>query len=195
MVMEYVNRKGDTYYLQQGKTKTGKPKYYFGRRLTAVPLDAIPKGYEVHESPENGQVQVRRTRVTEISPMERRLVEEAVVRLAGLKHVIVDIDEYDALVIYLPDTEDEPLESSDEMPWLSAGAIEKLRDRLARRAYYHKMMRFELLDDDERLYSVQRWCFRGSIDNWVFLEGPASLERLVEQFAPHLGKESFFELM
>ncbi len=195
MVMEYVNRKGDTYYLQQGKTKTGKPKYYFGRRLTAVPLDAMPKGYEVHESPENGQVHARRARVTEISPMERRLVEEAVARLAGLKHVIVDIDEYDALVIYLPDTEDEPLESLDEMPWLSAGAIEKLRDRLARRAYYHKMMRFELLDDDERLYSVQRWCFRGSIDNWVFLEGPAALERLVEQFAPHLGKESFFELM
>ncbi len=194
MVMEYVNRKGDTYYLQQGKTKTGKPKYYFGRRLSAAPLDAMPEGYEVHESPENAQVHARKTRATEVSSMERRLVEEAVARLAGLKHVIVNI-EHDALVVYLPDTEDEPLERLDEMPWFSAGAIGKLRDRQARRAYYQKMMRFELLDDDERLYSVQRWCFRGSIDNWVFLAGPAPLERLVEQFAPHLGKESFFELI
>ena len=194
MVMEYVNRKGDTYYLQQGKTKTGKPKYYFGRRLSAVPLDAMPEGYEVHESPENGQVHARRARVTEISPMERRFVEEAVARLAGLKHVIVDTED-DALVVYLPDTGDEPFEGLCEVLRFPTGVIGQLRDGLSLQAHYQKMMRFELLDDDERLYSVQRWCFRGSIDDWVFLEGPAPLERLVEQFAPHLGKESFFELM
>lgn len=194
MAMEYVNRKGDTYYLQQGKTKTGKPKYYFGRRLSAVPLDAMPEGYEVHENPENGQVHARKVRAMEISPMERRLVEEAVARLAGLKHVIVDV-ELDALVVYLPGTEDEPLDRLGELLGIPTGAIGKLRDKMARQAQYQKMLRFELLDSDERSYIAQRWCFLGSIDDWLFLEGPAPLEQLVEQFAPHLGKESFFELM
>lgn len=194
MGMEYVNRKGDTYYLQQGKTKTGKPKYYFGRRLTAAPLDAMPEGYEVHESPENGQVHARKARATAISPMERCLVEEAVARLAGLKHVIVDV-ELDALVVYLPGTEDEPLERLGELLGIPTGAIGKLRDKMAQQAQYQKMLRFELLDSDERSYIAQRWCFLGSIDDWLFLEGPAPLEQLVERFAPHLGKESFFELM
>ena len=34
MAFEYVNRKDDRYYLQAGKTPTGKPRYYFGRELT-----------------------------------------------------------------------------------------------------------------------------------------------------------------
>ena len=27
--VQHVNRKGDRYYLHQGRTKTGKPKYFF----------------------------------------------------------------------------------------------------------------------------------------------------------------------
>jgi hypothetical protein len=28
MTIEHVNRRGDRYYVLQGKTKTGKPKFY-----------------------------------------------------------------------------------------------------------------------------------------------------------------------
>ncbi len=192
--MEYVNRKDDTYYLQQGKTKTGKPKYYFGRKVTAVPLDILPAGYEVYESPENAQVYARKVRATAISPMERRLVETQVARIAGLKHLIVDI-EADAIVVYLPSTEDKLLGKFVDSFGLTESRIAEFQDKMAKWAQYDKMMRFELVDEDERLYIAQRWCFRGSIDDWIFLAGPVPLERLVEQFAPHLGKESFFELM
>ncbi len=36
MSIEYVNRRGDKYYLLQGKTKTGKPKYYVSRKPDGV---------------------------------------------------------------------------------------------------------------------------------------------------------------
>jgi len=194
MAMEYVNRKGDTYYLQQGKTKTGKPRYYFGRKLKAAPADALPEGYEVYESPENGQVYARKTVPTEISPMERRTVEEGVATLAGLKHAIVDV-ERNSLVVYLPGTDDEALEGLTDTLRLPQSVIAKLRDELTRRAYYQKMLRFDLVDADERLYVAQRWCFRGSIDDWIFLGGPAPLADLLDKFAKHLGKESFYELI
>jgi hypothetical protein len=37
----YTNRKGRTYYLCQGTTKTGKPRYYFAREPKDELLDEI----------------------------------------------------------------------------------------------------------------------------------------------------------
>ena len=194
MAMEYINRKGDTYYLQQGKTKTGKPKYYFGRRLKAAEADALPEGYEVYESPDTAQVHVRKIPATAISPMERGLVEEAVARLAGIDYAIVDV-EADALVVYLPPTEGESVGELAEVFGMRSGMIEQIRDQMVRWSQYDKMMRFTLVNADERLFSTDRWCFRGSIDDWLPIGGPEPLERALERFVPHLGQESFFELM
>ena len=59
-------------------------------------------------------------------------------------------------------------------------------------------MRFTLIDEDERTFRCQRWCFRGSIDGWIDLwmsGGSGPLADLVERYLPHIGKESFYELM
>ena len=61
-----------------------------------------------------------------------------------------------------------------------------------------KVMRFTLVDETSRSFRVQRWCFRGSIDRWIDLweSGSAGkLSDLVKRFCPHIGQESFFELM
>ena len=34
---------------------------------------------------------------------------------------------------------------------------------------YMKVMRFTLVDEKDRTFRVQRWCFRGSIDRWIDL--------------------------
>jgi len=192
--MEYVNRKGDRYYLQQGRTKTGKPRYYCGRQLKAAPLDAVPEGYEIYEKPENGQVYLRKQRPTEISPLEREQLEQALERFAADVPTIVDVEPR-ALVVYTSGMMDDPLESMASTFGLFESVAGRLRDTMARRAIYQKMMRFELVDADERLYGVQRWCFRGSIDGWITLHvRPAPLMDLVKRFASHLGEESFYEL-
>jgi hypothetical protein len=61
MTATYTNRKGKTYYLHQGKTKLGNPKYFFALRDEGNLVEAIPSGYEVYENP-NGQVFLRRTK-------------------------------------------------------------------------------------------------------------------------------------
>src|ERR1700677_4073365 len=74
--LQYENRRGDLYYLQEGKTSTGKPKYYAARKLTGVPLEALPDGYAIYERPENAQVVVRKVKPSPITEFERRQAED-----------------------------------------------------------------------------------------------------------------------
>ena len=44
MPVTHVNRKRDTYYLHAGKTKTGKPKYWFSKSTEGDLVESIPEG-------------------------------------------------------------------------------------------------------------------------------------------------------
>src|SRR3989441_11655883 len=55
MPITYTNAKGKTYYLHQGTTKTGKPKYYFSMENEGHLAEAITVGFEIYENP-NAQV-------------------------------------------------------------------------------------------------------------------------------------------
>ena len=61
MTMMHTNRKGKTYYLHQGITKKGNPKYFFALRDEGDLVETIPPGYEIYENP-NAQVFLRRIR-------------------------------------------------------------------------------------------------------------------------------------
>ena len=90
--LEHVNRMGQTYYLQEGKTPTGKPKYYVGRKLSGKPLAEMPEGYEIYEKPDTAQVVVRKFKPSSITEFERKQTEDIVRRASGLEHFIVEID-------------------------------------------------------------------------------------------------------
>jgi len=57
------------------------------------------------------------------------------------------------------------------------------------------MMRFLLVDDQHRTFLTQRYCFIGSIDDWIDIGTPGKLATLVKKYVKHLGKESYFDLM
>jgi len=59
---------------------------------------------------------------------------------------------------------------------------------------YLPMMRFILVDAKERIFEVERYCFRGSIDDWIFIGGSCNLKELAEKYCKHLGRMSFYEL-
>lgn len=193
--MQYVNRKGDVYHLHVGKTKTGKPKFFFSCKSEGDLAGSVPDGFEVQESPETAQVTLRRIRPVRVTSFEREMVCEAVRRKAKLEYFIVDAQD-DALTVYLPST-DRALSGSlaEAMGIFSPQRLQQERDLMMRESYYVKMMRFALNDENKRTFSVHRWCFRGSIDNWFFLAGPAPLSRLIDRYVEHLGQESFFELI
>lgn len=197
MVYKHCNRRGDVYLLQAGQTRTGKRRYYFGRKLTGEAVQEVPAGYEVFESPERGQVYLRRRRPTCIAPIEREIVAEGIRRLSNLEHFLVDVED-DCLVVYLPTKRGKEV---DDLVCFLAGPqalqaprFREARDQVIRESRYEKLMRFELLDPQRRLFDVQRWCFRSWCAGWIQLAGPAPLSDLVERYAEHLGEESFYEL-
>ena len=197
MAYQHCNRRGDVYLLQAGRTRTGKPRFYFGRKLTGEPVEDIPAGYEVFESPERGQVYLRRQRPTRIEPIERKIVADGVRCLSNVKHFLIDVED-DSLIVYLPT---KGIDEVNQLVCQLAGPnalqvprYREARDRIIQESEYEKMMRFQLLDPEQRLFEVERWCFRSWCEGWIHLAGPGHLLDLVEWFAEHLGEESFYEL-
>ena len=56
------------------------------------------------------------------------------------------------------------------------------------------MMRFILVDRENRKFVAQRYCFRGAIDDWIDISSRDSLENLSGKYLKHLGQDSFYEL-
>jgi hypothetical protein len=52
MPVSYTNRKGMLYTLYREQTKTGKPRYYFGRpgQGQGEPVTELPPGFTISES-------------------------------------------------------------------------------------------------------------------------------------------------
>jgi hypothetical protein len=192
---EYVNRRGDRYFVHQGTTKTGKPKYYCSRKPEGALVDQLPAGFELYENPQTALVSVRKVRPSGVSAFERESLACSANKLAGTR-VIVDI-EGDSLVVYASDTDAEAsLHALTMLLGELPGGRESQLEWIARHARYGPALRFTLQDEDERLFFAERWCYFGGIDDWVPLIGGAQdLESLANQLLPHVGRESFFDLM
>jgi hypothetical protein len=57
------------------------------------------------------------------------------------------------------------------------------------------VLRFTLADQAKRTFYAERWCYLGSIDDWVDIGAAGQLSSLVKQTVPKLGSDAFFELM
>ena len=192
MPITYTNAKEKTYYLHQGTTTTGKPKYYFSTKSEGTCAEAIPEGFEIYENP-NTQVFLRRIPPKLITEEERQVVEAGMRTSADVKDYKIDV-KGKAIVIYTADQDVETL--ADVFKGLSPtpSANRQLMSLLRKEIQYSPMLQFLLEDEQRRLFTAQRYCFRGSIDDWIDI-GYGSLTTLVKQYVKHLGKESYFELL
>lgn len=191
MTVKYINRKGDTYYLHQGKTKTGKPKYFFSMKKDGILAKAVPDRYEIYENP-NAQVFLRKIPPKIFTDEEISIVENGVKNLSKLRDFKIDIKN-NQIIIFLPDQDRDSLKGifSDFVGHNDS----KMNQLLKMNLTYSPMMRFVLIDEKRREFSVERWRFLGSIDDWMFLDNDNNLKRLVKKYCPHLGKESFYDLI
>lgn len=195
MAVTHRNRKGETYHLLVGKTKTGKPKYYASKKAGENAVEAIPDGYEIYENPVDAVVHVRKIRPTNVTEAERAQVVAGVRQATGRQHFFAEIDG-DAIVVYWPNRDPIAVESLfgrlTGMPGSEAASISNWTVRHTR---YEAQLRFSLSDADKRQFCVERMCYRGGEDRWIYVSGQGPLMDLVAKFARHLGQESFFELM
>ncbi len=190
MTVEYVNRKGQTYYLHESRTKTGRPRYYFSTKKEGTLADAIPEGYEVYEHP-NAQVFLRKVRPKAITDDEIATVESAIQRFYGSPYYQLDV-KGDTLEVFLPTQDVERLSRLlNTMPKRGASAVEH---ELSGLLTYSAELRFVLVDEQEREFQAQRYCYFGSIDDWIDIGGPGELASLAERYVKHLEQGTLFEL-
>src|SRR5262249_39385965 len=186
MAVNYTNRKGGTYTLYQGQTKTGKPRYYFGRQgqSQGEAVTELPPGYTISESV-NGVVSLVKDRPALIQPEEVAAIEEAVrqhpqvrrYRIA-VKGNRIEIYEqvgpsYDTLVDKLHLTG--PFDP--DLP-------RKLQSLEERHAQYTPVLRFTLLDPVGRCFGVERMCYLESIDGWLELPQSGPVAELARALVP-----------
>ncbi len=83
MPVQHRNRKGQTYTLCQGKSKTGTPQYFFSMKPKGDLAEAIPEGYEIYENP-NAQVFLRKIQPQLIWDSERAMLEKHLPESPGM---------------------------------------------------------------------------------------------------------------
>ena len=197
MLVSYTNRKGMTYTLYRRQTRTGKPRYYFGRpgQRQDEPVLEIPPGYTISESV-NGVVSLAKDHPALIQPEEMAAVEAAV-RQHPEAHRYRVAAKGNRIEVYEQVGPDYNAVVSDlHVPGLSRpGLAEELRALEERHAHYIPVLRFTLLDPNQRLFSVERMCYLGSIDGWLELHGHTGpVADLAHALIPTLGTEQFYEL-
>ena len=147
MPVSYTNRKGLTYTLYRGQTKSGKPRYYFGRagQDQGEPVTELPPGFTISESV-NGVVSLIKDHPSLIQPEEVAAIEAAVQQhpearqyRVPVKHNRIEIYEqvgpdYDALLGEL-----------QTAGLSSPGLAERLRAVQEYHARYTPVLRFILL--------------------------------------------------
>jgi hypothetical protein len=186
----YTNRQDVAYYLHEGKTKTGKVRYYFARSVEEGALAELPAGWEVSESI-NGVVSVRRRREGDVRiPADDLLrVQAEMRRHPHLRHHVAQVDR-DAIVIYQPDVDLAELREIAASAMVPGRAEAFVEDRI-RRARFSPVLRFVR---DDSTYVVQRMTYRGD-GGWSYPLALGALDRLMRDLVPKIGTDEFFELM
>ena len=190
MAIEHINRKGQKYYLHQKPTKKGKLKYFFSMKCDGSLVDEVPEGYEIYENP-NAQVFLRIARPRLITDIEMEIVKQGMKEYSHVSDYRLDVKK-NIITVFTPDQDPEKMPS--ELGGRFGFAIQDI-SVFTRNIHYTPVMRFILLDESERIFVAKRYCFRGSIDDWISVGVPGSLYELAGAYLKHLGKESFYELI
>jgi hypothetical protein len=204
----FTNHYGQTYYLHRKRRSDGRIVYALRTSATNA-TGVLPDSLEVRENVQ-GRVSVRQHRVRQIAEREAQLLEAALAQSRPFAYRL-DVDGR-AATIYASAADRHCLSESVEAdfaegfsqalrtlltkryaPELIALFRERRQEERGRRPRYYPVMRFVLADKEQRLFSVERVCFTGE-SSWVRLE-ILSLPAALMKYLPHLGRDSFFDLL
>lgn len=203
----HTNRMGETYYLHAILHRGGRRGYVMRKRPGS--LTRLPKGYEIRENV-HGQVSVRRARPRLITEPEESLIRNHLTRLRPNAYVLDVLGR--AATVYASAMDRKSFSQSLDAdfangfadaltkalagkysPDLVAMFRENRRDERRKPLRFYPLLRFLLVRDDPREFAVERVCFTGD-SAWARLE-VLPLAPAIFKYLPHLGRDSFFDLI
>ena len=194
MAITYINRKQKTYYLHQGKTKLGNPKYFFSMKSDGTLVEMIPEGFEIYETP-NAQVFLRKIPTKVITEEEVSIVENGMDQYSEMEHFQVEVKKK-TISIFTPNEDASALFKLFASTALIYGrGAQEIQELVTQSLTYADNLRFTLVDKQKRLFQTERYCYRGSIDAWIEVGTIGPLTKLVKTYVKHIGQDSFYDLM
>ena len=193
--LSYTNRKGATYYLHQGTTKTGKPRYFVSTTIREGDMAKMSAGYEFSESI-NAVVSVRRVGSggPTVPDTDLAIVRRELGRHAHLGRHRVDSAK-GAIVVFEP-VGGAPFDADDDLARLFGMPADVVRARTAgleQRVQYDPVMKF-VPEDEPGRYAVYRMTYLGH-GGWSWPLDEGRLPRLARKYVKHVGTDALFELM
>ena len=188
MSIQHVARHGKVYHLQSKPGKNGKLNYSFSRKPDGAPVDTIPKGFEIYETV-RGQVFLRLIQPKLITDQELQMVRTALNAVAEEWKHKIEIRK-NQIIIHAAQSLGFGF-GTDMGSWLSP---QKIKEFEINNATYMLEMRFSLVDAEKRIFLPERFCYRGSVEDWIDIGSPDTLPKLLKKFFKHLGKDSLYEL-
>jgi len=184
--LTYTNSKGQVCFFREVTGKRGT-QIVCSQKESGNDLQSIPETHEIMESP-NGQVSCRKKVQRDLLPEEITFAREYVPKLAGPKTLLFTEVKKKALIIHFKETS-----RVDRM--IKHLPFHRIADLsfLAANIPFQPMLKLELSDKASRTFAVFRMCWMGEPE-WMFLE-ERPLTPLLEKYVPHIGKESFYELL
>lgn len=131
---------------------------------------------------------MRKHKPSLIFPDEVTLTEEMMEKHGGAKHYRLDVKGKQIIIYTSAGDIDAILEI------FGTFALKAHEERLMRNTRWNEVMRFKLIDPNKRIFQTMRYCYLGSIDDWIAIGAPGSLNTVLRSFVPHIEQDSYFEL-
>ena len=183
----HTTRKGKTYYLHTGPKRGGGVQYFFAMKSSGALAKQLPDGFEIFESV-HGQVFLRRKQPSLIHDEETACIQSQLAKPRGKTLYRIEV-RGDTVTIF-----DSTDQFGGELERYLGNSPHNLADLRERFAVYQPAMRFILVDGEKRLFAPERFCYRGSVDDWISIGRPEPVKKLVAKYLVHLGRDSLFEL-
>jgi hypothetical protein len=149
----------------------------------------MPEDYEVYENV-RGQVFLRRISEKLISEEEQGTVAAALIAHAEEWRYKTEIKK-NTIVVY--EASDLRTGVESRFPWVDSAT---LKAAAIRNANYMAVLRFVLVDPVKRRFAVERFCFMGSVDDWIPVgtEAASRLSTVAKKYVKYLGTDAIYEL-
>ena len=187
MGAQFQSSTGKTYFVRQSLTKTGKVRYVCTATASDNDLEALPEGMEFHESA-TGIVSVRKKLVSKITDKEYQYVLKTASHLVKRRGIKVELKKTSMIIYECATPELPPM-----LELLLAGKSRAKLPSVLVTPLATPVFRLTLVDEEERVFVIERRCYLGAEESWMYLE-KGDLKTLITRYAPHIGKDSFFKL-
>ena len=186
----YVNKKGKRYYLIQGKTKKGNPRYYMGLKKPDDPdklmLSEVPEGWEIYED-EKGRVLCRLIITRDIKNEHMEIIKSELDKYPSMRDYIMELTDLHIIIrlaIFPKEKTREVIEkmlSTTSMFRITPQLINTLMDHFVDSGRYLPFLRFTAHNSAKDEYSMELCQPFGGEKEWEFADF-GKITRLARQW-------------